>query len=123
MAGVMGLIGEVLVLQGKALIAKATVEDFLKLNIPLSIALPIGLGAIALGSFIKGSFGGGRGGGGSFGGGRSAGGGSSGFANATPQGFNRPSFNANTGLELRISGEDLRVVRSVNTDNSASYIP
>ena len=123
MAGVMGLIGEVLVLQGKALIAKATVEDFFKLNIPLSIALPIGLGAIALGSFIKGSFGGGRGGGGSFGGGRSPSGGSSGFANATPQGFNRPSFNANTGMELRISGEDLRIVRSVNTDNSASYIP
>ena len=111
-------------MQGKALIAKATVEDFFKLDIPLATALPIGLAAIALGSFIKGSFGGGRGGGGgSFGGGRSAGGGSTGFANTTPQGFNRPSFNANTGLELRISGEDLRVVRSVNTDNSASYIP
>jgi len=125
LAGVMGLIGEVLVLQGKALIAKATVEDFFKLSVPLATALPIGLGAIALGSFIKGSFGGGRGSGsgGSFGGSRGGGGGSTGFANASPQGFNRPSFNANTGLELRISGEDLRVVRSVNTDNSASYIP
>ena len=115
-------IGDMLQNLGKAALAQGLVIKAMESWNPIAI-IAAGIGAIALGGLIKGKFKGSSGAR-SFGG-RSGGGyGGSGFTPSMSSGDNlgRLSYNP-MGMDIRISGEDLRIVGAVNNDNNGAYIP
>lgn len=116
-------IGDMLQNLGKAALAQGLVIKAMESWNPIAI-IAAGVGAIALGGLIKGKFKGASGAR-SFGG-RSGGGGygGSGFTPSMSSGnhLGRLSYNP-IGMDIRISGEDLRIVGAVNNDNNGAYIP
>ena len=119
LAATMNGVGDILQDMGQALIVKAGVEAAFEAFGPAA-SLIAGIGAVALGGYLKGKYGGSAGGG--FGNARSGYGGSgfSPLSGASQLG----SINFNPiSMDVRISGEDLRIVGAVNNDNNGSWIP
>lgn len=122
LSATMSGVGDILQDMGQALITKAGVETAFEALGPAA-ALIAGIGAVAVGGYLKGKYGGSGGGsGGGFGNARSGYGGS-GFSPLSG-GNQLGTINFNpVGMDVRISGEDLRIVGSVNADNNGSWIP
>ena len=119
LAGMMQVIGDMLIMKGKALIMDSAVVEALKIPVGAA-AIPLGFSAIALGGFLKGAFGksAGRGGGS----GPSGSGGGSSPAPFTPsiRGMHEISFKP-IALKGQISGENLTISGSIVSDNQGDY--
>ena len=119
LAGMMQVIGDMLIMKGKALIMDSAVVEALKFPVGAA-AIPLGFSAIALGGFLKGAFGksAGRGGGS----GPSGSGGGSSPAPFTPsiRGMHEISFKP-IALKGQISGENLTISGSIVSDNQGDY--
>ena len=120
LAATMNGVGDILQDMGQALIVKAGVEAAFEAFGPAA-SLIAGIGAVALGGYLKGKYGGSAGGG--FGNARSGYGGS-GFTPSLSGANQLGAINFNPiSMDVRISGEDLRIVGAVNNDNNGSWIP
>ena len=118
-AGMAG-VGEVIQDMSRALLTKASVE--LAFDALGPAAIPVALAGMAVGGFLKGKYGG-RSRGSGVGNARSGYGGS-GFTPSLSGSNHLGKIDFNPiGMDVRISGEDLRIVGAVNNDNNGSWIP